>query len=68
MRFALLTARARTALLCTLDITEGAKINVAEATAKYGALFHNMVWLGLASALVALAVTPLMRRWMRAAG
>ena len=48
----------------SLDITEGAKINVAEATAKYGALFHNMVWLGLASALVALVLSPWIKRWM----
>ena len=51
-----------------LDLEPGQQVDLAVAAAKYGALFHNMVWLGLASALVALAVTPLMRRWMRAAG
>lgn len=48
----------------SLDITEGAKIDIAEAAAKYGALFHNMVWLGLASALVALILGLLIKRWM----
>ena len=51
-----------------LDLEPGQQVDLAVAAAKYGALFHNMVWLGLASALVALAVTPLMRRWMRLAG
>lgn len=48
----------------SLDIAEGAKIDVAEAAAKYGSLFQHMVWLGLAAALVALALSPLIKRWM----
>jgi len=37
---------------------------MAEAASKYGSLFHSMVWLGLGSALLALALSPLLRRWM----
>jgi POT family proton-dependent oligopeptide transporter len=48
----------------SLDIKPGEQINMAEAALKYGSLFHNMVWLGLASAVLALALSPLLRRWM----
>ena len=48
----------------SLDIKPGAQVNMAEAAEKYGSLFQNMVWLGLASALLALLLSPLLRRWM----
>ncbi|MDR3386086.1 MAG: peptide MFS transporter [Rudaea sp.] len=47
-----------------LDIPEGAKIDMIEAKLKYGMLFDHMVWLGLAAALVALLLSPLIKRWM----
>ena len=47
-----------------LDIPEGAKIDIADAKLKYGALFDHMLWLGLGAALVALLISPLIRRWM----
>lgn len=48
----------------SLDIPRSGVIDVAVARLKYGALFEHMVLLGLASALVALALVPLIRRWM----
>jgi POT family proton-dependent oligopeptide transporter len=47
-----------------LDIPEGAKIDIVDAKLKYGALFDHMLWLGLAAALVALLLSPLIKRWM----
>ena len=47
-----------------LDIPEGAKIDFVEAKLKYGSLFDHMLWLGLAAALVALLLSPLIKRWM----
>ena len=48
----------------SLEIKPGEQINMAEAAAKYGTLFQSMVWLGLGSAVLALLVSPLLRRWM----
>ena len=48
----------------SLEIKPGERIDMAEAASKYGSLFHSMVWLGLGSALLALALSPLLRRWM----
>jgi len=47
-----------------LDIPEGEKIDIAVAKLKYGALFDHMLWLGLGAALVALLLSPLIKRWM----
>jgi len=47
-----------------LDIPEGARIDIAVAKLKYGALFDHMLWLGLAAALAALLLSPLIKRWM----
>ena len=47
-----------------LDIKEGAAIDFVEAKLKYGNLFGHMLWLGLGSALVALLLSPLIKRWM----
>jgi POT family proton-dependent oligopeptide transporter len=43
----------------------GELAGTAEAAARYGDLFGLMLWIGLGSALVALALTPLIRRGMR---
>ncbi|WP_243041752.1 peptide MFS transporter [Dyella sedimenti] len=51
-----------------LDLPADGKIDLAVATAKYGELFQHMIWLGLAAAVGALALTPVMRRWMKNAG
>jgi proton-dependent oligopeptide transporter, POT family len=47
-----------------LDIPEGGKIDLAIAQQKYGTLFNHMLWLGLGSAVVALLLSPLIKRWM----
>ena len=47
-----------------LDIPEGAQLDVADAKLKYGALFDHMLWLGLIAAAVALALSPLIKKWM----
>ena len=46
-----------------LDIVEGQKIDLAVAQQKYGHLFHNMLWLGLVAAAVALLLSPIIKRW-----
>jgi dipeptide/tripeptide permease len=43
---------------------EGGKIDLAIAQQKYGMLFDHMLWLGLGSAVVALLLSPLIKRWM----
>jgi len=48
----------------SLQIAPGARVDMAQAADKYGSLFYHMVWLGLASAALALVVSPLLRRWM----
>ncbi|SFS05803.1 proton-dependent oligopeptide transporter, POT family [Dyella sp. OK004] len=47
-----------------LDIPADGKIDMAVAQAKYGELFQHMVWLGLGAAVLALVLTPVVRRWM----
>jgi POT family proton-dependent oligopeptide transporter len=47
-----------------LDLPPDGVVDRAVAAAKYGALFHNMVIVGLASGLGALLFAPLIRRWM----
>ncbi|HEX4481240.1 MAG TPA: oligopeptide:H+ symporter [Rudaea sp.] len=47
-----------------LDIPEGGKIDLAIAKIKYGTLFDHMLWLGLGSAVIALLLSPLIKRWM----
>jgi POT family proton-dependent oligopeptide transporter len=46
------------------DGGEGGAIDMVSAAAKYGHLFHIMLWIGLGAALVFLLVAPLLRRWM----
>ncbi len=50
--------------LASLDIPESGAIDMASAAAKYGELFQLLMWIGLGSALVFLALSPLLRRWM----
>ena len=47
-----------------LDIPAGGKIDMAVAKLKYADLFHNMLLMGLAAAVVALLLSPLIKRWM----
>jgi POT family proton-dependent oligopeptide transporter len=48
----------------SLEIKPGQQIDMAQAAAKYSTLFHDMVWVGLGSAVLALLLSPLLRRWM----
>lgn len=50
--------------LASLDIPEGGVIDMAQAAAKYGALFQMLLWIGLGSALLFLLLDPLLRRMM----
>jgi len=50
--------------LASLDLVEGAAIDMAEAGAKYGDLFQLMLWTGLGFGLLYFILTPLIRRWM----
>lgn len=50
-----------------LDIEPGAQIDLTVAAEKYGSLFEHMIVLGLGSALLALLLLPVLRRWMRTA-
>ena len=50
--------------LAAIDIPEGAKLNVADAAAKYAHLFWIMMWIGLGFAALAFIAAPLLRRMM----
>ena len=50
--------------LAAIDIPDGAKLNVAEAAAKYAHLFWLMMWIGLGFAALAFIAAPLLRRMM----
>ncbi|QGX38835.1 peptide MFS transporter [Permianibacter aggregans] len=50
--------------LAAIDIPEGGAINFAEASAKYADLFWLMAMIGVGSAVFALLITPLLKRWM----
>ena len=50
--------------LSSIDIPEGAVLDVAEALARYDALFLFSAKIGIASGLLVLILTPLIRRWM----
>ncbi|MBL6749729.1 MAG: MFS transporter [Nevskia sp.] len=49
-----------------LDIVPGQQIDLAQAALKYGALFRKMVLLGVGTGLLAWALTPGLKRMMRA--
>jgi proton-dependent oligopeptide transporter, POT family len=50
--------------LASIEIPESGTIDALAAAGKYADLFQLMLWIGLASALVFLVLTPLVRRWM----
>jgi POT family proton-dependent oligopeptide transporter len=50
--------------LAAMDVIEGETLDVAVAAAKFGDLFMMMFWIGIVSAAVAFAVTPLVRKGM----
>jgi POT family proton-dependent oligopeptide transporter len=50
--------------LAAMDVPEGGTLDVAVAAAKFGDLFMMMFWIGMVSAAVAFAVTPLVRKGM----
>jgi POT family proton-dependent oligopeptide transporter len=50
--------------LASLDIPEGASVDFAEASAKYGDLFGQMIWIGVGTGVVALLLVPFIRRGM----
>ncbi len=50
--------------LTAIDVPEGETLDVAHAAALYGDLFMMMFWIGMVAAVLAFAVTPLVRRGM----
>jgi POT family proton-dependent oligopeptide transporter len=58
------TLAAQFGKLASLDIPEGAAIDMAHAGAKYADLFWLMMWLGIGFAVLAFVASPLLRRWM----
>ena len=55
---------AQFAKLASLDIPEDAAINMAEAGAKYSHLFTVLLWTGVGCAVLAFALSPLLKRMM----
>ncbi|HZX80671.1 MAG TPA: oligopeptide:H+ symporter, partial [Lysobacter sp.] len=58
------TLAAQFAKVASLDIPEGAAIDMAQAGAKYADLFWLMMWIGLGCGVLALLISPLLKRWM----
>jgi POT family proton-dependent oligopeptide transporter len=50
--------------LSSIEIPEGASINVAEALSKYGEVFVFSAEIGIGSGIVVLILTPLVKRLM----
>ena len=50
--------------LAALELPPDGQVDLALASAKYGALFNQMVYVGLGAGLVALVFAPLMKKWM----
>ena len=50
--------------LASIDVPDSGAIDAVAAAGKYAELFQLMLWIGLASALVFVVLTPLLRRWM----
>lgn len=50
--------------MTAMDVAEGETLDVAVAAARYGDLFMMMFWIGIVAAVVAFAVTPLVRKGM----
>jgi len=51
--------------LAAIEVPHGEAMDVAAAAAKYADLFWMMMWIGLGCALLALLVTPVLKRMMR---
>ncbi|HEY4559888.1 MAG TPA: oligopeptide:H+ symporter [Lysobacter sp.] len=58
------TLAAQFAKVASLEIPEGAAIDMAEAGTKYADLFWLMMWIGLGCGVLALLISPLLKRWM----
>jgi POT family proton-dependent oligopeptide transporter len=58
------TLAAQFGKLAAIEIPEGEAMNVVEAAGKYADLFWLLMWVGLGCALVALIVSPLLKRMM----
>ena len=50
--------------LASLDLPEGAAVDFAAASAKYGELFQLMMWIGIGSGVLYFVLSPLLRKWM----
>ncbi|KRA77094.1 MFS transporter [Lysobacter sp. Root667] len=50
--------------LASLDLPEGAAVDFATASAKYGELFQLMMWIGIGSGVLYFVISPLLRKWM----
>jgi POT family proton-dependent oligopeptide transporter len=50
--------------VAALELPPDGQIDLMEASAKYGALFQQMVYVGLGAGLVALLFAPLVKKWM----
>jgi POT family proton-dependent oligopeptide transporter len=55
---------ARFGEMTSMDVPEGETLDVVVAAALYGDLFMMMFWIGMAAAVVAFALIPLVRRGM----
>ena len=56
---------AQLAKISAMDVpAEGAVLNMAEAGSKYGELFNLMLWMGIGFAVVAFALSPLLKKMM----
>ena len=58
------TLAAQFAQVASLEIPEGTALDMAEAGAKYADLFWLMMWIGLGCGVLALLISPLLKRWM----
>jgi len=50
--------------LAAIEVPEGEAMNVAVAAAKYADLFWLLMWIGVGCAVIAFALSPLLRRMM----
>jgi POT family proton-dependent oligopeptide transporter len=50
--------------LSSIEVPEGEAINIADALAKYDALFVYSAKIGIACGIAVLVLTPLIKRWM----
>ena len=55
---------AQFAKIAAIEIPEGTALNMAEAGSKYGELFNLMLWMGIGFAVLAFALSPLLKKMM----